>query len=181
MIRTVSAAALGVALLLGAARPAVAQDAALPVPGVAPARDVPGHVEGPDKNLTFKLVFDVATEGKPGEVHPMLQAAARFINTLAKSGVPAAHRQIAVVFHQGGTDFILQNEEYKKRHEGKDNPSLKMIQDLKQAGVDFRVCGQAVLGRKIDPKTIAPEVQLDLWAMTTIANFLAKGYALIGG
>jgi intracellular sulfur oxidation DsrE/DsrF family protein len=181
MIRIVPAALLACALFVSAAAPAFAQDATLPVPGVAPARDVPGAVEGPDKSLTFKLVFDVASEGKPGEPHPMLQAAARFINTLATSGVPAAQRQIAVVFHQGGTDFILQNEEYKKRHEGKDNPSLALIQNLKKAGVDFRVCGQAVLGRKIDPKTIAPEVQLDLWAMTTIANFLAKGYALIGG
>lgn len=181
MTRIVFATALAGALLAGPVTPARAQDAALPIPGVAPARDVPGAVEGPDKSLTFKLVFDVATEGKPGEAHPMLQAAARFINTLAKSGVPADHRQIAVVFHQGGTDYILQNDEYKKRHEGKDNPSLAMIRDLKKAGVDFRVCGQAVLGRKIEPKTIAPEVQLDLWAMTTIANFLAKGYALIGG
>ena len=181
MTRTALAGALACALLAAFATPALAQDANLPVPGVAPARDVPGYVEGPDKSLTFKLLFDVATEGKPDAVHPMLEAVARFVNTLAKSGVPADHRKIAVVFHQGGTDYILQADEYKKRHDGKDNPSAAMIQALKKAGVDFRVCGQAVLGRKIDPKTIMPEVQLDLWAMTTIANFLAKGYALIGG
>ena len=181
MIRTALAGALACALLTAFATPSLAQDASLPVPGVPPARDVPGYVEGPDKSLTFKLVFDVATEAKPGEAHPMLQAAARFINTLAKSGLPAEQRKIAVVFHQGGTDYILQADEYKKRHEGKENPSAALIQSLKKAGVDFRVCGQAVLGRKIDPKTIMPEVQLDLWAMTTIANFLAKGYALIGG
>lgn len=35
---------------------------------------------------------------------------------------------------------------------------------MKKAGVDFRVCGQAVLGMKIDHKTILPEIQVDLWA-----------------
>jgi len=51
---------------------------------------------------------------------------------------------------------------------------------MKRAGVDFRVCGQAVLGRKIDPKTIQPEIELDLWALTTIVNLQTRGYVHIG-
>ena len=155
---------------------------ALPIPGVEPARDLPGAKEIPDANTDYKVLFDVVRAApKPTDVNPMLQAAARYINTLAKVGVPAERRKIAVVFHQGGTSAILKNEEYKARNNGQDNPNIAIIQALKKAGVDFRVCGQAVLGMKIDPKDIQPEIQLDLWALTTIISLEQKGYVRIGG
>lgn len=178
MRRSVMAALAVGAMVLGTAGMAAAQE--LPVPGVAAARDVPGAKEMPDTKIVHKVVFDLATAGtKPTEVHPMLQAVARYVNTLAKTGVPASNRQIALVFHQGGTDYILNDETYKARHEGQSNPNIAMIQALKKAGVDFRVCGQAVLGSKIDPKTIQPEIQLDLWALTTIIALQQRGYVLI--
>lgn len=165
-------------LLVGGAGPSLAQT--LPVPGVEPARDVPGAREMPDPTVVHKVVFDMATAGpKPGEVHPMLQAVARYVNTLAKTGVPEANRKVAVVFHQGATDFIMTNDAYKARHEGQANPNAAMIQALKKAGVDFRVCGQAALGRKIDRKDMMPEIQLDLWALTTIIALQQQGYVLI--
>lgn len=107
--------------------------------------------------------------------------AARYLNTLAKTGVPAEHRKLAVIFHQGGTPAILENEEFKRRNNGQDNPNIAIIQALKKAGVEFHVCGQAVLGMKVDPKDIQPEIQLDLWALTTIVNMELRGYVRIGG
>jgi intracellular sulfur oxidation DsrE/DsrF family protein len=152
----------------------------LPVPGVEAARDVPGAKEMPDTKIVHKVVFDMATAGpKPAEVHPMLQAVARYVNTLAKTGVPEANRKIAVVFHQGATDYVMKNDVFKARHEGQDNPNASMIQALKKAGVDFRLCGQASLARKIGPTDMMPEVQLDLWALTTIIALQQQGYVLI--
>jgi intracellular sulfur oxidation DsrE/DsrF family protein len=166
------------ALLMGAATTARAQ--ALPVPGVDAARDVPGAKEMPDPKIVHKVVFDMATASpKPGEVHPMLQAVARYVNTLAKTGVPEANRKVAVVFHQGATDYVMKNDVYKARHEGQDNPNAAIIQALKKAGVDFRLCGQASLARKITPADMMPEVQLDLWALTTIIALQQQGYVLI--
>ncbi len=52
---------------------------------------------------------------------------------------------------------------------------------MKKAGVDFRVCGQAVLANNIDPKTIQPEIELDLWALTTLVDLQLKGYVHVGG
>lgn len=171
------------ALFLGVALATTAVSASaqtLPVPGVEAARDVPGAKEMPNPGVVHKVLFDMATEGpKPTEVHPMLQAVARYLNTLAKTGVPEANRKVAVVFHQGATDYIMNNEAYKARHEGQSNPNLGMIQALKKAGVDFRVCGQATLGRKIDAKDITPEVQRDLWALTTIIALQQQGYVFI--
>lgn len=157
--------------------------AELPVPDGQVAKEPPGGgKELPDPNMTYKVIFDVASAApKIEDVNPMLIGIARYVNTLAQYGVPAEHRMIAVVFHQGGTDVVLNNDEFKARHDGHDNPNITMIRELKKAGVDLRVCGQAVLARKIDPKTIQPEIQVDLWALTTLVNFQMRGYAHIGG
>jgi intracellular sulfur oxidation DsrE/DsrF family protein len=174
-----SAAAVSV-MCLAAATPARSQE--LPVPGVDAARDVPNAKEIPDAKTDYKVLFDAAqAPAKSTDVNPMLTAVARYLNTLAKVGVPAEHRKIAVIFHQGATPAILKSDEFKKRNNGQDNPNIAIIQALKKAGVEFHVCGQAVLGSKIDPKDIQPEIQLDLWALTTIVNMELRGYVRIGG
>jgi intracellular sulfur oxidation DsrE/DsrF family protein len=114
-------------------------------------------------------------------VNPGLGVIVRYLNTLAKNGVPADHRKIAVVLHQKSTEIILNNEAFRARNEGHDNPNITLIQSMKKAGVDFRVCGQAVLANKIDPKTILPEIQLDLWALTTLVDLQLRGYVHVGG
>jgi intracellular sulfur oxidation DsrE/DsrF family protein len=170
------------ALLIAARGDVRAQSgAALPVPGVDAARDVPGAHELPDPNTTYKVLFDFAAPMKADEQYAGLQAVARYVNTLAKAGVPPDHRKIAIIFHQGSTDIVMNNDAFKSRYEGKDNPNVAMVRALKHAGVDLHVCGQAVLARKIDPKTIQPEIQLDLWALTTIVNLQSRGYVRVGG
>jgi intracellular sulfur oxidation DsrE/DsrF family protein len=179
-MRRLLACAVLMAGLIGLAGSAMAQD--LPIPGVEPAKDQPGAHEYPDPKLTYKIVFDLADGPKtPGEVNPALTGIARFINTLAKYGVPASHRKLVVVFHQKSTPAILMSDEFKKRNDGVDNPNITLIQEMKKAGVDFRVCGQAVLGNHIDPKTILPEIELDLWAGITIPNMMMRGYQHLGG
>jgi intracellular sulfur oxidation DsrE/DsrF family protein len=155
----------------------------LPVAGYEAARDLPGAHELPDPNMDYKVVFSVGQDSKnPAEVHPMLPTIALYVNTLAKYGVPASHRHIVVMFHQRSADFdiVMSNEAYKVRYEGKDNPNVALIHTLKQAGVDFRLCGQGLIGRKIDAKDVNPDIQIDLWAMTTMVNLQMKGYARVG-
>ncbi len=156
-------------------------EVATPAPHIGIAVDVPGAKELPDPKLIYKVVFDLAPAAKtPGEINPGLLTVGRFVNTLAKYGVPQDHRKFIVVFHRGSTPAILTNEEYKKRNNGVDNPNIKIMEQLKAAGVDFRVCGQAVLGMKIDHKTILPEIQVDLWAGMTIPNMMMRGYQRLG-
>ncbi len=154
----------------------------LPIPGIEAALDVPNAHEPPDLNLTYKVAFDIGKASpKIDDVNPGLLKIAQYFNTLAKGGVPADHRKIVVVFHQGGTDFVLNNAAYKARNDGHDNPNISLIQKMKKAGVDFRVCGQGVLARKIDAATILPEVQVDLWAMVTLTTLQLQGYARVTG
>jgi intracellular sulfur oxidation DsrE/DsrF family protein len=153
----------------------------LPVAGYPAAKDVANAHELPDPNTDYKVVFSVAQIAKPGEIHPMLKTIAQYLNTLARNGVPANHRHLAAVFHQGGGEIVMTNEAYKARFNGQDNPNVALIHELKQAGVDLRVCGQGLLGRKIEQSQVLPDIQVDLWAMTTMVNLQLRGYVRIGG
>ena len=177
MKRSLSFAVL--AALIGVAGSTYAQQ--LAVPGGPVARDVPGAKELPDPNRMYKVVFDIGKAApKPSEVSPGLLMVARYVNTLAKWGVPADHRKIAVILHKGGEDMIFTNEAFKARTEGLDNPNIDMIKKLTAAGVSFRVCGQGVTGKKIDRKDILPEIEVDLWAMVAMVNLQLEGYVHIG-
>jgi intracellular sulfur oxidation DsrE/DsrF family protein len=171
------------AILIALPASAHAQSAqTLPIPSVDAAIDFPNAHEMPDPNLTYKIVFDISKASpKIDEANPGLTFISRFFNTLAKGGVPADHRKFVVVFHQEGTEIALNNAAYKALKDGHDNPNIPLIHSMKQAGVDFRVCGQGVLNRKIDMATINPDIQIDQWAMTTITNLQLRGYIRAGG
>jgi intracellular sulfur oxidation DsrE/DsrF family protein len=166
------------AILIALPGSAHAQSAqALPIPSVDAAIDFPNAHEMPDPTLTYKIVFDIGKGSeKIDDVNPGLTAISRYFNTLAKGGVPADHRKFVVVFHQEGTEIALNNAAYKALKDGHNNPNIALIHSMKQAGVDFRVCGQGVLSRKIDMATIQPEIQIDQWAMTTITTLQLRGY-----
>ena len=154
----------------------------LPVPGYSAARDLPGAKMLPDPAVEYKVVFDaVVAAGNVDDVNPMLAAVARYLNTLAEHGVPPENRKIAVVFHQAAGPVVLRNEEFKARHDGHDNPNIELLRNLHAAGVKLHVCGQGMLARKIDPEDILEEIQLDLWALTTLIEFGRQGYVRIGG
>jgi intracellular sulfur oxidation DsrE/DsrF family protein len=157
-------------------------DKALLVPGYEAAKDLPGARELPDPQTDYKVVFADGQEAKnPGDVNPMLPTIATYVNTLGKYGVPAEHRHIVIMFHQRSADFdiVMTNEAYRERY-NRDNPNIAIIHALKQAGVDIRACGQGLIGRKIDAKQLNPDIQPDLWAMTTLVNLQLKGYVRVG-
>jgi intracellular sulfur oxidation DsrE/DsrF family protein len=140
-------------------------------------QDLPGARELPDPKTDYKVVFADGQDAKnPGDVNPMLPTIATYVNTLGKYGVPAEHRHIVIMFHQRtpDIDIVMTNEAYKERY-NRDNPNIAIIHALKQAGVDIRVCGQGLIGRKIDSKQVNPDVQIDLWAMTTLVQPAAEG------
>ena len=176
----ISTAVLFAALLVFSG-PAHAQSAnALPIPGVDAAIDFPNEHEVPDTALVYKVAFDIGKASpKIGDVSPGLLKIAEYFNTLAKHGVPADHIKFVVVFHQQGGEFALTNAAFKARNDGHDNPNATLIQNMKKAGVDFRVCGQGVLGMKVEQSAIMPEIQVDLWAMVTLTTLALKGYARV--
>jgi len=153
----------------------------LPVASAKAAKDFAGAKELPDPGTDYKVVFSVAANVKDDEIHPTLKTIGLYLNTLAHNGVPANHRHLVAVFHQGGGDAVLANDVYKARHNGVDNPNIATLAELKQAGVELRVCGQGLLGKKLEPSQLLTGVQADLWAMTTMVNLQMRGYARVGG
>jgi len=152
------------------------------VPGYDAARDLPGALELPDPSTDYKVVFaDAQDPANPADVNPMLPTIATYVNTLGKYAVPAQHRHIVIMFHHRtqGIDIVMTNEAYKARH-GRNNPNIELIHALKEVGVDIRVCGQGLLAQKIDASQVNPDVQIDLWAMTTLVNLQLKGYVRVG-
>ena len=72
----------------------------------------------------------------------------------------------------------LDDADYRKQF-GVANPNLKVIAELRQAGVDVAVCGQAVAEHGYPYEAIDKSVTLALSALTTITELQQKGYALM--
>ena len=180
-------AAIGLTTVLvlasGSFGPASAgSDKPLLVPGYEVARDLPGARELPDPKTDYKVVFaDKSIPNVHVTPRTLLPTIATYVNTLGKFGVPAEHRHIVIMFHQRtpDIDIVMSNDAYRERY-NRDNPNIAIIHALKEAGVDIRVCGQGLIGRKIDVKQVNPDVQIDLWAMTTLVNLQLKGYVRVG-
>jgi intracellular sulfur oxidation DsrE/DsrF family protein len=171
---------IAVAILLAGAH--VYGQAPLAVPGAPVAKDVPGAKELPNPNTVYKVVFSIGKPSKDAKTaNPALTAIANYVNTLAKYGVPIEHRRIAVMIHHRGPgwEMILKNDAYRRATEGLDNPNIEMIQKLQAAGVEFRVCGQLLVARKINPEDMLPGMQADLWAMTSLVDLQMDGYVHI--
>ena len=60
---------------------------------------------------------------------------------------------IVVITHGKGIDFLLEGAA-----DDKGNPYNIRVQELKAKGVAFNVCNNTLVGRKIDAKTVLPEV-----------------------
>jgi intracellular sulfur oxidation DsrE/DsrF family protein len=174
---------LGV-LVLASAAPRISQAAEeLAVPGQPVAVEVPGAHELPDPTLDYNIAWGIGrgAEDPTTEINPSLPTIARYVNTLAKWGVPKEKRHIIVMFHQRSANFdiVMTNDAFKKRY-GKDNPNIALISALTAAGVEFRACGQAVVGREIDARDVNPDIQVDLWAMTSFMNLQMNGFVRTG-
>ena len=171
---------LGAMLAIGLLNTAWAED--LPIAGYDAGNDYPGAHLTPDANTEYKVVFDFAmADDNLDDPYPMLPLVARYVNTLAKLGVPEAHRKIAIVMHQGSGLIGLKNAEFKARHDGKDNPNIDLIRQLHAAGVEFHLCGQGVLARNVDEADLLDEIQVDFWALTTLIELGRQGYVILGG
>ena len=66
------------------------------------------------------------------------------------------------------------------RHDDIIHPNIATLRELKQAGVELRVCGQDDW-QKLEPSQVLPAVQVDLSAMTRMVKPAAARLRPIGG
>ncbi|TAL88055.1 MAG: sulfur reduction protein DsrE [Rhodanobacter sp.] len=133
----------------------------------------------PDARASYKVVFGLtAAASRPGEISPALQRLARTVNLYVNAGVPLKHLHFVAVASGAATTIALGDAQYRK-HYDTPNPNLPVIEQLRTAGVDVAVCGQAVAEHDYQYDWIDQRVTLALSALTTISELQRKGYALM--
>jgi intracellular sulfur oxidation DsrE/DsrF family protein len=77
--------------------------------------------------------------------------------------------KIVVVGHGKGIDFMLDGAKDKNG-----NPFDATIDTLEAKGVEFRVCNNTLVSRKIDPKTVIPEAKIVPSGVAEIARLQSQ-------
>ncbi len=126
-----------------------------------------------------KLVFDVTAGAKPTEINKGLDRAARLLNLYGSAGLKASDVKIALVLHGEATQSALRHSAYKARFQADQNPNLALIRDLREAGVEVFVCGQALNNKGFPDAEVADVVPIAASAMTVVVNRQADGYAIL--
>lgn len=151
---------------------------ALPVKDYGKVYNVPFATDRPDPNMQYKIVFEASVEAFDSSViYPPLEHLARLYNLHVYGGVPQKNLEVVLVIGGNGIAVEMTNEAYKKRY-GLDNPNLKILSQLKEAGIKLNGCAQATLKHHIDPATeVNPDITLVFSRLTTISMLQMKGYA----
>jgi intracellular sulfur oxidation DsrE/DsrF family protein len=140
---------------------------------------VPGVSLKADPSMLYKIVIEVnnSDTSTPAISQPV-ELVARLVNLLALDGVTKNRREIAVIFHNAGS-YCIQNDEAFSRKYGRPNPNKDALEKLAAAGVQFYVCGQSTVKRKIDPAEILPQVSIATSFLTSYTSFQLKGYSAL--
>ena len=149
------------------------------IPAYGPVHIWPEAIDRPSPNKTYKALFDV-TQGKPAadQVNPGLDHIARAVNTFVAAGVPLSHLKFDVIIHGGATPIALNEKAYMAKF-GHANPNLAVIADLKKAGVNVMVCGNALGDMEFTPAEVNPDIKVALSALSTLIIQQNQGYALM--
>ncbi len=126
-----------------------------------------------------KVVFDATADAKPADVNKGLDRVARLLNLYGSAGLRATDVQIAIVLHGEATKTALSDAAYKERFGVEQNPNLPLIQELKQAGVEVLVCGQALNYKGFADAAVADGVPIAAAALTVVVNKQTDGYSYI--
>lgn len=140
---------------------------------------LPDAAYRPDAKTNYKVVFALTTGAtKPDQINPGLDRVARTVNLYTRAGVPLRNLHFVAVASGAATAIALDDANYRKQF-GVANPNLPVIAELRGAGVDVAVCGQAVAEHGYAYDAVDSHVTLALSALTTISVLEQKGYALL--
>jgi intracellular sulfur oxidation DsrE/DsrF family protein len=145
--------------------------------GVIP---VDNPTEIPDPNRDYKLLFEFVEKNPDSlakDINNGLEEVVRLLNLHVASGIPAKKLFPVIVIHGKGIEAVTTNEWYKKKH-SIENPNLKVVQDLKDIGAKFIVCGQAMAFLEFKKEDLLPDIKISLTAQTVLSNYQLQGYVL---
>lgn len=137
------------------------------------------NVTLPDKTQEYKIVIDLKPANDDyDKVNKGLINVARALNLHAVGGVSKEQLHVAVAIHYTATPIVLNNVGYQKKY-GVNNPNLKLIKQLKDAGVEIYICGQSLVARKYAFEDVNPDITIALSMLTVVTEKMMKGYSLL--
>lgn len=138
-----------------------------------------GKVEMPATDSVYRLVINATSdEISATGFNRHLESAARALNLYALAGVSNDNVKVAVVIHGMATSVALSGDAFRRKF-GRANRDAALLDDLKNAGVEIVVCGQALAQQGFAVSDVHKNVRVSLSAMTALVDLQAKGYALI--
>lgn len=162
--------------------PAAAQWSSPKAPAIPEADgyvDIPHAAVMPQKSHIYRAIYN-ATEAadQPAQLVPAINMAGSELNALAATGITLKNAKFVIVFHGAAMNGILDDAHYKSKF-NVSNPNIKVLTELKKAGVELFVCGQNLAAENIDPTTLTPEVTVASDALIVLMEYQNKGYALM--
>lgn len=119
-----------------------------------------------------------ATSGQIKTVYHMtngLEEASRGLGNIRNHLAADPTAKITVVTNGNGIEFLLDGAKDKNG-----NPYEIIVQDLKSKGVDFRVCNNTLVTRKIDPSKVIAEAVIVPSGVAEAARLQAReGYVYL--
>ncbi|RPI84784.1 MAG: hypothetical protein EHM42_07235 [Planctomycetaceae bacterium] len=126
-----------------------------------------------------KVVIDATADSKPADVNKALDRVARLLNLYGSAGLKASDVKITVVLHGDATKSVLNDSAYHTRFGVEANPNLPLIRELRDAGVEVFVCGQALTSKGFSDTDVADEIPIAAAALTVVINRQSDGYSYV--
>lgn len=126
----------------------------------------------------YKVAFDVSDPAPEGKRNSGIEAAARFINMLAASGVEQADIKVAVVIHGKASLDVVSDEAWKAHGKEGTNPTAAMAREMLDKGVRIILCGQSAAAFGVTNDQLVPGVEMALSAIVAHALLQQEGYTL---
>jgi intracellular sulfur oxidation DsrE/DsrF family protein len=140
---------------------------------------IPNAALNPQATRTYRAIFDASRAAeKPSQLVPALNMAGATLNDLGATGVPHRNAKLAVVFRGAAVEGLLDEAHFKAKF-GVSNPNLPVLAALKKVGCEVFVCGQYLVGERIDPGTLSPDVTVASDALIVLITYQNNGYALM--
>ena len=132
----------------------------------------------PDATQRYDIVIDVYSGDDPTQLNGALNNVARMINLHVIGGVHPDSIHVVLAIHGNATKTVLDDDGYVSRYDVK-NPNRDLIRELKESGVKLTVCGQSLIGRKIDLEEVNENIEIATSMLTTVTTYRLKGYTLL--
>jgi intracellular sulfur oxidation DsrE/DsrF family protein len=147
------------------------------IPNVGGVVPLPNASEQPRSGA--KVVFDITADAKATDLNKGLERVARLLNLYGSAGRKASDVKIALVLHGEATKSVLADSSYKARFGADRNPNLAVIGELRRAGVEVFVCGQALAYKGFEASEVAEGIKVASAALTVVINRQADGYSYV--